>query len=161
MKVIERILVYIDGSEQSITAAQYAICLSRMTGASLAVLYVVNTRALDDLVKAKIFLKEEHEEYARDLESDARRYLNMVKRMASEKGLEISAISRKGSVHQEVSSIVKELGIDLLVLGELPKIHSRRDELFDEAERAMRLSACSVLIVKDYDRTEDLFESLE
>ena len=46
---IKKILLYIDGTEQSITAAQFALCLTRFTGASLTVFYVINTKALDDL----------------------------------------------------------------------------------------------------------------
>ncbi|HEX42671.1 MAG TPA: universal stress protein, partial [Phycisphaerales bacterium] len=36
----------------------------------------------------------------------------------------------------------------------------RRDEFYDEAERAMRSAACSVLIVKDADRVWEMYESL-
>ena len=63
---IKKIMVYIDGTEQSITAAQYAICLSRAIGAELIALYVVNTRALSDLVKTHIFLEAEQKEYQRN-----------------------------------------------------------------------------------------------
>ena len=83
---IRKILVYVDGTEGSITAAQYAVVLSRSTGAQLTALYVVNTRALEDLLKARIFIKAEEEEYKRDLEADANRYLNHVQSLARKKG---------------------------------------------------------------------------
>ena len=73
--LIERILVNLDGSEESMTAAEYAVLLARQTGAELTAAYVVNTRALRDLVRSRIFLESEEEEYSRDLESDADRYL--------------------------------------------------------------------------------------
>ena len=59
---IEKILVYVDGTQESITAAQYAICLSRAYQAELIVLYVVNTQALNRLLKSHIFIQEEEEE---------------------------------------------------------------------------------------------------
>lgn len=158
--LIEKILVYIDGSEQSITALQYALCLARTGGASLYVLYVINTRALDELVKASIFLPAEQEEYARDIEADARRYLSLAAEMARGKGILLEAVCRKGSVHQEITAMIRERGIDLLVIGELSRIRSRRDELYDDTERAMRMAGCSVLIVKDDDRVNDLFEEM-
>ncbi|MHC4565785.1 MAG: universal stress protein, partial [Planctomycetota bacterium] len=37
-------MVYVDGTEQSVTAAQYAICLAAFSGAELIAYYVVNTR---------------------------------------------------------------------------------------------------------------------
>lgn len=158
-RLIEKVLVYVDGSEQSITAAQYALCLAKSTGAALSVVYVVNTRALDDLVKASIFLMEEQEEYARDIEADALKYLNLINDMAQRSGVTVETISRKGSVHQEIISVVREKGIDLLIIGELSRIRSRRDELYNDTERAMRMVNCSVLIVKDEDRVNDLFET--
>jgi nucleotide-binding universal stress UspA family protein len=158
-RLLEKILVYVDGSEQSITAVQYALCLSQETGATLSALYVINTRALDDLVKASIFLMEEQQEYTKDIEADADRYLKLVSDMALRKGVTVETLSRKGSIHQEILAAVREKGIDLLVIGELSRIRSRRDELYNDTERAMRQVNCSVLIVKDEDRVNDLFES--
>jgi nucleotide-binding universal stress UspA family protein len=156
--VMQNVMVFVDGTEQSVTAAQYAILLCRQSGARLSVLYVVNTRALTDLVKAHIFLEVEQDEYKMDLESDAERYLNHVVALGREKGIEVEAVKRSGTVHQEIKNEVAERGVDLLVLGELAKIRSRRDEFFDEAERAMRGVGCPVLIVRDEDRIWELFE---
>ncbi|HUV06774.1 MAG TPA: universal stress protein [Spirochaetia bacterium] len=156
---IKKILVYIDGTEESVTAAQYAICLSRATRATLTCLYIVNTRALDDLLKSRIFLKAEQEEYRRDLETDADRYLNHVQELARQKGVAIETVNVSGTVHQEIKKLIMERDIDLLVLGELAHIRSRRDAFYDESERAMRHVPCSVLIVKDADRVWELFEA--
>ena len=160
MGTANKILVYIDGTEQSITAAQYAICLASDSGAELLALYVINTRAMDDLLKAQIFLQNEQVEYKRDMEADAQRYLNYVNELALKKGITIAKHSAQGSVNKEIDKLVKEEGVDLLVIGELPRIRSRRDEFYDEAERAMRSVPCSVLIVKDEDAVYDMYEAL-
>lgn len=157
---IEKMMVYIDGTEQSITAAQYALCLARLTGAQLIALYVIDTKALEDLVKARIFLREEQVDYERDLRDDSERYLNHVREMAGQKGIHVETKSVTGRVHREIVREVKEGSIDLLVIGELSRIKSRRDEFYDETERAMRSVPCSVLIVKNEDRVWELFESL-
>jgi nucleotide-binding universal stress UspA family protein len=154
---IRKVLVYIDGTEQAITAAQYAVLLAGASGAELTVLYVVNTRALDDLVRTRIFLQVEEKEYERDLEADADRYLNHVRELARRKGVAVETLSARGSVHQEIKRVVMEKQIDLLVIGELSHIRSRRDELYNEAERAMRAVPCAVLMVKDEERVWDLF----
>jgi len=157
---IRKIMVYIDGTEQSITAAQYAICLARFTRAELLAYYVINTKALDDLLKVSIFLKEEQVEYEQDLEKDAERYLNHVAGLAKSKAVDIVTKSGSGSVYQEIVNAVKEEEVDLLVIGELSRLRSRRDEFYNETERAMRSAPCSVLIVKDEDRVWTLYESL-
>jgi len=158
--LLDKILVYIDGSDRSITALQYALCLARQSGGSVCALYVVNTRALDELVNANIFLQVEQEEYTTDIEADANRYLNFARDMARGKGIEIETVCRRGSILQEILAHIKESTADLLVIGELSRINSRLDALHDDTERAMRMSGCSVLIVKDDDRVEDIFEKL-
>jgi nucleotide-binding universal stress UspA family protein len=155
---IRKILVFIDGTESSITAAQYAICLARHLRADLTAFYVINTRAMEDLLKARIFLREM--EYTRDLEADAKRYLNHVRELARSKGLAIETKSAQGSVHQEILKQIKEDDIDLLIIGELSRIRSRRDEFYNDTERAMRSSNCSVLIVKDEERVWQQFDQL-
>ena len=160
MSAPKKLLVYVDGTEESVTAAQYAICLASFFNAELTALYVVNTRAVEDLLKARIFLKDEQIEYEHDMEADAERYLNYVNELALKKGVSVIKSSRQGSVHKEIIGLIKEEDIDLLVIGELARIRSRRDEFFDETERAMRSAPCSVLIVKDEDKVWEMYESL-
>ena len=157
---IQRILVYIDGTEESVTAAQYAICLARTCRASLTALYVVNTRALRDLLKAHIFIEQERNDYERDLEADAERYLRHVDGLARAKGVELETVSVSGTVHQEIKNCIQERGIDILVLGELSHVRSRRDEFYNETDMAMRRAPCPVLIVKDEERVWELYETL-
>ena len=156
----QKILVYIDGTEESIIAAQYAICLASFFGAELFAIYVINTRAIEDLLKAKIFLKDEQLEYQHDMESDAERYLNHVSELGAKKGISIVRLSTKGSAYKEIVDAVENNDIDLLVIRELPRIRSRRDELYDESERAMRSVSCPVLIVKDEEKVWDMYDSL-
>jgi nucleotide-binding universal stress UspA family protein len=63
-------------------------------------------------------------------------------------------------VHQEIKNYVLANRIDLLVMGELSSVRSRRDELYDEAERALRSVPCSVMVVKDEERVFQLFDAL-
>ena len=157
---IKKIMVYVDGTEQSVTAAQYAICLASFSGAELIAHYVINTRAVEDLLKARIFLQDEQVEYEHDMEADAERYLNYINELATKKGVSIVKKRSRGNVHKEIADSIEADDVDLLVIGELSRIRSRRDEFFDETERAMRSVSCSVLIVKDEDRVWEMYESL-
>ncbi len=51
----KQIVAYIDGSESSMTALMYAIKLAKEHHARATAVYVVNTKALSDLVKSGIF----------------------------------------------------------------------------------------------------------
>jgi nucleotide-binding universal stress UspA family protein len=156
----KKILVYVDGTEESITAAQYAICLASYFKADLFALYVINTKAMEDLLKARIFLQDEQIEYEHDMEADAQRYLNYVNELAIKKGVSILPRSSRGSVHKESVNLIDEEQIDLLVIGELARIRSRRDEFYDETERAMRMVSCSVVIAKDEEKVWEMYNSL-
>jgi nucleotide-binding universal stress UspA family protein len=154
------IMVFLDGSEDSVTAAMAAIAMARRLDADLTAMYVVNTRALQDLVKARIFLDIEEQEYRRDIEGDAQRYLNHVQRLGLQKGVHVTPVKTAGTVHTEVKKYLQEHHIDLLVLGGISEIHSRRDELLSETDRMMRTAPCPVLVVRDNDTIWDMFESL-
>jgi len=158
--IIRSILVYIDGTEQSVVAAHYAVCLAKTLNTELSALFVVNTQALGTLVKSRIFLQDEEAEYRRDLNADAERYLKHVQTIGQAKGVDIKLLNKSGSVSGEIKKCVKENDIDLLIIGELSRIKSRRDQFYDETERAMRSVSCSVLMVKDDERVWSMYDNL-
>ena len=80
----KQIVVYLDGSESSMTAIMYGIKLAKEHDAKLTAVYVINTRALSELVKAGIFVAIDRDEYQKDLQQDADRYLRHAARLASQ-----------------------------------------------------------------------------
>lgn len=153
-----KILIYLDGSEGSISALMYAIMLAKSTQAELHAVYVINTKALGDLVKSRIFINEERSEYLSDLTKDASRHIRHAEKLASSKDMDITTEILEGSPHSEISSYVKEKCIDLLVVGSVNVIRSRREELLSEIDRMLRTSDCPVLVVKDNDGIWNTFE---
>lgn len=158
---IRRIMVSIGGNERSLLAAQYAVALARLLGAELVAVYVVDTKILAELLKARIFVRMEEMDYARDLEEDGRRYLNHVRDLAEAKGVAVTTELEKGEVHTLITSKAREMGVDLLVLGELQAPASRRDYYFDEGEQIFREARCPVLVVKGDEKIRELYDSLE
>ena len=154
------VLVYLDGSEGSLSAAMYAVLMAKATGARLHALYCVNTKALGDLVKARIFVSQEKAEYLEDLNKDARRHVRHVEKLASARSLEVETRIVEGSPSAEVNRYVKECGLDLLVIGSVNMIRSRREELVSETDRMLRSVSCPVLVARDDDRIWRLFEEV-
>ena len=155
-----KILLYIDGSESSITAALFAIALSKAHGSMLRVIYVVNDNLLTELLGAKVFVQMEKMDYERDLEEDGKRKLNYIVKLAEKKGVKVQTILRKGIVHEEVSREVVSSDCDLLIQGELGEVLSLRDSFYEEGERILRKVSCPVLIVRNKQKVDRLYESV-
>ncbi|RKY81494.1 universal stress protein [candidate division KSB1 bacterium] len=160
IKPVKKILIYVDGSEECITAAQYAIVLAKNFGAELYAMYVVNESILKELLKANIFIKAEEMDYEHDLVQDGKRYLHYISELAKEKGINTEIKLEKGVVNKVVTDYIKSLDIDLVVLGELEEFTSRSDSFHDETELILRKAQCSVLIVKDPDKVEQIYNSI-
>jgi nucleotide-binding universal stress UspA family protein len=157
---MEKILLYVDGSEEAIVAAQQAVCLAKHLGCELHAIYVVNVELLNDLLSARIFVPAEELAYEHDLEEDGRRYLKYVERIAESKGVNANTILARGTIRQEVIHVAKELAVDLIVIGEYEEAKSRLDTFYNEEERIVHEAPCSVLIVKDEERVTRMFEEL-
>ena len=161
MKSVRKILLYVDGSEECVAAAQYGIALAKSGGAELTALYVVNVSLLKELTKARIFVKIEEMDYEHDLEQDGKRYLNYISELARVKGVELKTELIKGVVNKEVVEKADTWGADLLVMGELNPVLSRTDTFHDEAELIFRKVKCSVLVVKNPDHAERIYNAID
>lgn len=144
-----RVMVYLDGSEDSLNALMYGIMLSKAMKVEFHAVYVVNTKALGDLVKSHVFIAQEKNSYLDELRQDATRYLKHAKKLAASKDIDIVLHSVEGSPHIEVLNYIKNNGIDLLIIGSVNKIRSRREELTSENDRMLRTVQCPVLVVRD------------
>ncbi len=157
---IKRIMVFIEANEASLLAARHAVSLSKIAGAELIAVYVVDVKTLNDLLKARIFVQMEEMDYERDIEEDGKRYLNHVQCLAEAKAVAVTTLLEKGDVHSVVVGKAKELGADMLVMGELDTPLSRRDSYYNEGERIFREAHCPVLVVKGEEAVQALYDSI-
>ena len=157
---IKRIMVFIEANEASLLAARHAVSLSKIAGADLIAVYVVDVKTLNDLLKARIFVQMEEMDYERDIEEDGKRYLNHVQCLAEAKAVAVTTLLEKGDVHSVVVGKAKELGADMLVMGELDTPLSRRDSYYNEGERIFREAHCPVLVVKGEEAVQALYDSI-
>lgn len=161
MVKILNIAVSLSGSAVSLFTAKYAIYLSKQLNAKLYALYVVDARSLHELLKTRIFVEIEAVEYERDLKAQGVNVIERVRKMAEIKKVEYEGLLLTGVVHEEVVSKTRELNADLLVIGELKEVVSRREIFYDEGERIFRESPCPVVVVKNHEEVERLYKELE
>lgn len=162
MEPPKRVLVYLDGNDNSYTAAQYAIYLAKKQGLEVFGVAVIKYGMLDELIHHHVLLPTEKEEYLNDLRKDAEKQERVFQRMANEKGVlaQTVIISGESDTRKAVIDFIMEQNILFFVVGELPHLKSRTDLFYSEIEYLVYTVPCSVLIVKDPFRVEKLFDSI-
>jgi len=155
-----KILLYVDATVAALVAARYAIALAKTYGSELHAVYVANEKLLEQLLRAKVFVEEEEFDIRRDLEENGTRYLSFVEKLASAKGVRITAELLKGVVHREVVEKAAQVGAGLIIIGEIEEPLSRRDFFYNEAEMILRRARCPVLIVKGETLIDTLYDSV-
>jgi len=158
---VKQIIVPLAGGPGSIITAKYAIYLAKLLQAKLTAVYVIDENAIQELLKSRIFVEIEAREYEIDMEQQSRLFMQRVKALAENKKVEFESLILKGEVHTEVANRAKELGADLLVMGDLKEVLSWKEASYSEGERIFRESPCPVVIVKNSQEAERLYKELQ
>jgi len=146
---VKQIIVPLAGGPPSIITAKYAIYLARLLQAKITVVYVVDEKAIQELLKSRVFVEIEAKEYEIDMEQQAKLFMQRIKALAENKKVECETLILRGEIHSEVVLKAKELGADLLVMGDLKEVLSWQEALYSEGERIFRESTCPVVVVKN------------
>lgn len=157
---MRNIVVTVAGGQPSFITVKYAIYLAKLLQAKLTAIYVVDEKALQELLKARIFVQIEAMEYETDLEHQGRYFMDKVKVMAESKKVEFEGLVLKGTIHDEVVNKAKELRADLLVMGDLKEVLSWKEAFYNEGERIFRESPCPVVVVKNPQEVERLYKEV-
>lgn len=147
----QRILVPVDFSNSSRTAASYAAKLAEPLGAEVILLHVIaNIEEVEELLKTRgdaIDWSTARDDAAKVAES-------LLQTLAVAVGdIDTRRIVREGAPAQVTSDTAREVDADLVVVGSHGRTGLRRALLGSIAERIVRLSPVPVLVVtwKDED----------
>ena len=136
---MKHILVPIGSSENSASTLQYAIDFAKITNAKVFVL-----RAYNLISKAGTIINIDE-----ILEKESNLYMRSVINLVNRKGVKIKLIAAKGNVVDSISSVDKEIGIDLVVMG--PKSNYAGEDVFlgSTSGSIVKQSNIPVLIVPE------------
>lgn len=157
---IKNIVVSVAGVAESLITARYSIYLANLLNAKLTAIYVVDENALTELVHSHIFVEVEAQDYERDLQEQGKRFLERLNKMCQKKNVAFEGVLLRGVIHDEVTNKTKDIDADLLVMGELKEVLSRKEIFYDEGERIFREAPCPVVIVKNPERVQELYDDL-
>lgn len=149
---VKKILVAINGSESSIDAAMYAIMLSASCKYQLKVVYIVDSAKIKYLGINQILLREEEDEFTKDLTAEGNSYLDYVQSLAASKGLEIEKELRSGTVYTEIIKAAEEYEADMIIIGSHCKTFRdnriKRSVISQHQMDVLTNASCPVLVVK-------------
>ncbi len=147
--LFQNILVLVRGGEGCVEAAQYATVMSKLYRSKVHALYVVDTASIKKLSLNKIFVAEESREYEKNMEDTGGRYLEHIREIGANKGVDIKVELRKGSVSDEIASYTEEYKIDAVLVG-VENSNGTSNEIFERSFYSILSHLkCSVIIVKD------------
>ncbi len=160
--LFQNIIVAVNGSEQSIHAAMYAILMAKLYKSHVKVVYVVDTATLKKLTLSKFFVSEESASYERNLSEDGYRYLTYVADLAKSKGIQIETELRKGAVWSEIITAADDFKAGLILLGGKPTALEMDGNIKHDAtsmanSEIIGSAHCSVLVVRE-PKIEQLFK---
>ena len=150
--LFQKVLVAVNGSEQSIHAAMYGILMAKVYHCQMKAVYVVDTATIKQLTMSKFLVSEEGYEAEAGLTSDGDKNLTYIKNLAKSKGIKIEAELRKGAIWSEVVTVADDFKANLILLGGTPHKETStiiHDEPSVENRSIIGSAKCSVLVVKE------------
>ncbi|MEM2162547.1 MAG: universal stress protein [Candidatus Nitrosocaldus sp.] len=138
-----KILVAIDGSEQSFKAARYAIDIARRLDASIILLHVVSIPQFPHHLGSL-------DEYYRKVAIEVDDWFAMISNWDESKGISISrkVIHSHTSVVESIVEYAEEEGVDLIVVGTRGRSRFVRAILGSVAQGVIAYARCPVLVVR-------------
>lgn len=145
----EKILLFAETSSGGMEAARVAIDLASDENALLHVVSVVDTHTLRQLLKNRIFVEDEMEQYEEELHKSCRKQLDYVVQLASRAKLENRAQLKTGACHTAIIEEQKKTDADLLVMGTYRTSMIKTDLMAREKQLIVDEIACPVLLVPE------------
>ncbi|GBC73028.1 Universal stress protein [archaeon HR04] len=140
---MRKILVAIDGSEQSFKAARYAVEMARRLDASIILLHVVSIPQFPHHLGSL-------DEYYRKVEREVDGWFTMISNLDESKGVNISRkiIHSHTSVVESIVEYADEESVDLIVVGTRGRSRFVRAILGSVAQGVIAYARCPVLVVR-------------
>ncbi len=145
MPLFRHILVPMDGSKHAADALKFGLELSKLTGAQVHVVHVIDTASVSEISrlfgKSRAQIQEELRDRAMGILVDANA-------IARELGVEITTHMMEGVPYEAVVDHVERHGVDLIVIGRVGTRGPRRILIGSMTERVMETAPCHVLVIR-------------
>jgi nucleotide-binding universal stress UspA family protein len=144
--LFQHTLVPIDGSEPSLQAVGMALRVMGLCPAcKMTVLYVVDKLVLAELAR---FSQHSEKEAQAELEEQGRRYLELARKQAEQRGVSAECQIRRGDPFEEIIAAANNLHADLIIMGHTGRRGTTRVLIGSVTQRVLDYAPCPVLVMK-------------
>jgi nucleotide-binding universal stress UspA family protein len=150
-QLISKVVVPIDGSQDSMRAAEYAVKLAGLHGADLSVVYVVNVdQYLQSLGLYRISYPDPIKKKIEEAREEAQKWFTEISKIAEQKKLRIKTevLDTPLSIVASVVNYADRENADLIVIGTRGRSGLSKMLLGSVASGVVTYSPCPVLVVK-------------
>ena len=145
-KKFSKILVPIDGSENSMAAADYGIALAKKDNAKLVILNVIYTPASTFVYTKQAWF----DEFLKKAKDEAEEWFDKVRNNATENGVEFKTetVEELYSITAAIVKYAEKENADLIIMGSTGKTGFSRLLLGSVASDVLKHATCPVLVIK-------------
>jgi len=144
----KHVMVWIDGTDAAERACRAAIDIARSSKAKLTAVAVVDTEILGSLLKQRLLVLDEEQEFEVELEASAAKYLRNAKDAAAKAGVKMETILLKGSAPSTILDAQSAHSADLIVMGAFNSADIRRDLNARGRQLLINGARCHVMLVR-------------
>ena len=144
MAQITKILIPVDGSEASLAAHRLALETARAFAAEVILLYVVDTSALDEIVRLS---GRERPHLLREMQESGMKLLQSLSQEAQQQGVAARVDIQTGMPDEVILDEAIRQQAGLIVMGKIGRKRHRRSLLGSVTERILEAADLPVLVV--------------
>lgn len=144
-EMFKKILLPISGSDESISAAEFAVKLAAAHGSQIMALHVVDTSVVRQLARHS---GKSPGEVEVELEENGWRYLYHIEEIAKDNKVKIVVFLEYGMPQERMLTKAREFGADLIIFGQARGRGARGRALDRFLQQVLEHASCPVLIVK-------------
>jgi nucleotide-binding universal stress UspA family protein len=141
--MLSRILVPVDGSDNSLRALDYAIFLAKSTAARVTAMHVIESPPTIYIESQKLL-----DDIMVKYRTESGKILDRCKQIAEKSGVKIETVIAEGDAASNITGYTQKQGFDLIVIGSRGLGKFKEMVLGSVSNKVLHHSKASVLIVK-------------
>jgi nucleotide-binding universal stress UspA family protein len=141
--MLSKILVPVDGSDNSFRAFDQAISLAKSTGASVTAMHVIETPPTVYVESQKLL-----NELLANYRAESAKVLDRCKQIADKSGVKIETVIAEGDAASSIAGYAHKEGFDQIIIGSRGLGRFKEMVLGSVSNKVLHHAKCPVLIVK-------------